>query len=754
MEERKRQIKGEISYRIRIFYMIFTVVVLVFFGVMVWLQLSGSVEAKFEKLRKEKIIKTSVTRAHRGTIYSRNNEPLATSITRVTLYLDYGSEVFDDFDKYCKSADTLSRKLAAYFGDRSAKSYYEELIRWRKKAIHIEKYTEKIEPKWYQFFKEAKVVEKKRVLKRAHITRRLFRDVDLSEWQELRQYPLFRNGFDVTYSVERHDYRVYPQGDIALRTIGRNEPEHRRQYGIEYALRDTLAGHNGVQTYQIIAPGYKTRVRSKENVEAKEGYDVVTTLDVDVQDVADNALAAQLVKENAIWGTTIVMECKTGDILAMANLKRNGEECVEEQNYAIGVPVNPGSTFKLASTMALLENGVPASTKYDSGRGTRVQVGGSKGAWVQDSHRILQNDSPVLDMRTAFAESANVYFTKAVYDAFSGDTQRFSDFVRNKLHMHEKVGLEYLGARSGVIPNLSKKHPSKYNALVNMAYGYNMDITPLNMLTLYNAVANGGKMVAPRLILRTERDGDVVEECPVKVIENNICSKPTLDTLRSFMEEVSLKGTAAAYFGEKSCLFRTGSKTGTAQVNTTINGVRYNRGDGYYLGSMVTYLPADNPRYTIFTAIFTKRQTGKSYYGAGLSGPVQKSVATYLYNRDKDYAEEVAGERCYTHKIKGGNIEDMREVASKYGRGSRTDSNKGWGKATLGENEKIKITSVDCDVTRVPNVVGMGLADALYLLERSGLVVEIRGEGAVVKQSLAAGSEVNSANRKIVIELR
>ena len=138
MEERKRQIKGEISYRIRIFYMIFTVVVLVFFGVMVWLQLSGSVEAKFEKLRKEKIIKTSVTRAHRGTIYSRNNEPLATSITRVTLYLDYGSEVFDDFDKYCKSADTLSRKLAAYFGDRSAKSYYEELIRWRKKAIHIE----------------------------------------------------------------------------------------------------------------------------------------------------------------------------------------------------------------------------------------------------------------------------------------------------------------------------------------------------------------------------------------------------------------------------------------------------------------------------------------------------------------------------------------------------------------------------------------------------------------------------------------
>ena len=734
--------------------MTFTAVVLWFLLVMVSLQLSSDVAEKFEKLRKAKIVKTAVTRAHRGTIYSRDNEPLATSITRVTLYLDYGSEIFDDFEKYRKNADTLSRKLAAYFGDRSAKSYYDELIKWRKEAIHIEKYTEKIEPKWYQFFRKPVTKEKKRVLKRVHITRRLFRDVDLSEWQMLRQFPLFRNGLDVTYSVERHDYRVYPQGDIALRTIGRNEPEHRRQYGIEYALRDTLAGHNGLQTYQIIAPGYKTRMRSKENIEAKEGYDVVTTLDVDIQDVADNALASQLIKENAIWGTTIVMECKTGDILAMANLKRNGDVCVEEQNYAIGVPVNPGSTFKLASTMALLENGVSASTKYDSGRGARIQVGGPKGAWVQDSHRILQDDSPVLDMRTAFAESANVYFTKAVYDAFSGDTQRFSDFVRNKLHIHERVGLEYLGARAGVVPDLNKKHPSKYNALVNMAYGYNMDITPLNMLTLYNAVANGGKMVAPRLILRIERNGEVVEECPVKVLEEKLCSKSTLDTLRSFMEEVSLKGTAAAYFGEKSCLFRTGSKTGTAQVNTTINGVRYNRGDGYYLGSMATYLPADNPRYTIFTAIFTKRQTGKSYYGAGLSGPVQKSVATYLYNRDKDYAEEVAGGRCYVRKIKGGNIEDMREVASRYGRGSRADKNKGWGSATLDENDKMRISSTSSERGRVPNVVGMGLADALYLLEHSGLAVEIRGEGAVVKQSLAAGSEISSTNRKIVIELR
>lgn len=754
MEKKRRTIKEKMSIRIRIIYFFFVGLVCFFFFMMIAIMCSGDVGRKFEALRKSKIIKTLTTQAHRGTIYSRNDEPLATSITRVTLYLDYGSERFDDFEKYRKSADTLSRKLAAYFGDRSARSYYEELIKYRREAIDIEKYKEKIVPKWYQLLKKERIVERERVLKRKHITRRLFRDVDLSEWQELRQFPLFRNGLDVTYSVEQHDYRVYPQGDLALRTIGRNEPELRRQYGIEYALRDTLAGHDGVQTYQIIAPGYKTRVHSKDNVEAQDGYDVVTTLDVDVQDVVDNALSAQLIKENAIWGTTIVMDCKTGDILAMANLKRNGEECVEEQNYAIGIPVNPGSTFKLASTMALLENGVPTSTCYDSGRGTRVQVGGKKGAWVQDSHRILMNDSPVLDMRTAFAESANVYFTKAVYEAFAEDTKAFSDFVREKLHMHERVGLEFLGARKGIVPNLNKKHPSKYNALVNMAYGYNMDITPMNMLTLYNAVANGGKMVAPRLILRTKRNGKVVEENPVRVIEESICSKATLDTLRSFMEQVSLTGTAAYYFGERNCMFRTGSKTGTAQVNTTINGVRYNRGDGYYYGSMATYLPADNPRYTIFTGIFTKRQTGKSYYGAGLSGPVQKSVATYLYNRDKDYAEEVAEGDFHASQVKGGNIDKMRKVASEYGDRFSTESRHGWGKGSVGEAGKLQISTLETREGCVPNVVGMGLDDALYLLEKSGLAVDIVGYGKVVKQSLSPNTAVANTNKRITITLK
>ena len=756
MEERKQQIKAGIAKRIQFFYLFFTVAAIIFFVVMCGIHFSPSVKRGFKEVRDLSIIDTVVVRASRGTIYSRDKQPLATSITRKSIHIDFGSERFDDYDRYCKDADTLSRRLASLFGDRTAREYYAELIKWRKVAESRHKRTTKTivkRAKWYEFGKEDKVEKKTVIERRAHPTRQIFRAVDIAEWNELRRYPLLRNNYGVTYSTKDHDYRVYPQGDLALRTIGRNDKERNLQYGIEYALRDTLASTPGRQIMQTIAPGYKTRTRNKANIEAQRGYDVVTTLDVDVQDIADNALRTQLLNENAVWGTVLVMECATGDILAMANLKRNGSTCIEEQNYAIGVPINPGSTFKLVSAMALLEEGKPTSLTYDSESGRRVLVGGKRGATVQDSHRILKDGSPKLDMRTAFAESANVYFTKAVFDAFEANPVKFSDYCR-KLHLHETIGLEYLGARRGVVPHLGKRHHSRYNALVNMAYGYNLDITPMHTLTMYNAVANGGRMVAPRLVLRTERDGKVVNEAPVRVIEERICSQRTLDTLRSFMEAVSSHGTAATYFGEKHCSFRSGSKTGTAQVNTTINGVKYNKDDRYYLGSMVTYLPADKPRYTILTAIFTKRQTGKAYYGATLVGPVQKTVATFLHNRDKEYAEEVAEGDFHASQIKGGNIDKIRKVGGEYAKDISTESRHGWGTTATSDEGEVRTSNVEVEAGCVPNVKGMGLNDALYLLEYCGLKVDIVGHGKVVKQSISAGTAVANTEKRITITLK
>lgn len=712
---------------------------------------NSDVAEGFEEVRTS-ILDTVVVRANRGSIYSRNKEPLATSIVRKTLLMDFGSERFDNFDKYRKDAVVLARSLSGYFGDKSAKEYYDELIKYRKAAIKQTTMTRTTKPRRWEFWKDPVVDTVVQVVERKHITRRMFRDVDLNEWYEIRQFPLLNNGLGVTYRADDIEYRVYPQGDISLRTIGRKEPH--RSYGIEYAMRDTLMGRNGKQLMQTIAPGYQIRVAHRDNIEPQDGYDVITTLDIDVQDVTDSALKEQLVAQNAIWGTTIVMECATGDILAMANLKRNGSECVEEQNYAIGIPVNPGSTFKLVSAMALLERGVPTTKMYDSELGERVKVGGDKGAWVQDSHPISRETKGWIDMRTAFAESANVYFTKAIFEEFSPKPVEYSDFCR-RLHLHETVGLEDLGARNKSLPHLDRKHQSRYNALVNMAYGYGFDITPLHTIALYNAVANNGKMIAPRLILRTERDGKVVGEAPVRVIDEKICKQTTIDTLRYLMEQVSLNGTAKEYFSEKVCSFRSGSKTGTAQVNTWINGVYYKRNDGYYYGSMVTYFPAENPRYTIMTAIFTKKQKGKSYYGATLAGPVQKRVATFLYNRDKRYAEEVSGATCYSTEIKSGNIEKIRKVTSEYSAKVTAESRRGWGICENADGgNSLCISELNIAEGCVPNVVGMGLDDALYLLECSGLVVKVVGCGKVVQQSIAPNTAIANRDKQITITLK
>lgn len=754
MNEQRYELKKDIARRIKLLHFGFIGVVATFLiYIVVGIFCDRDLARDFEKLRDNHLLATQKDLAHRGSIYSRNGDVLATSITRTAVRIDFGCDRFRKmgFEEYKKEAAGLAQTLSECLGDKSTKEYYDELIRNNKKFIN---YTTEItvrKAKRWKFWEDDKIdTIRKTTVNKGTRNLRIFRDLDANEWQIIKRAPLLNRG--ITYTTEEHDYRVYPQGNIALRTIGRLE--HHRAYGIESALRDTLAGHDGRQRMQRIAAGFKIRVKDKDNIEAQNGYDVITTLDIDVQDVADNALREQLIAQNAIWGTTIVMEVATGDILAIANLKRNGTTCVEEQNYAIGIPVNPGSTFKLVSAMALLENGVPTSKEYHSGLGKRIEVGGPKGAKVQDSHAIAKECGGVIDMRRAFSESANVYFTKAVFDTFSAKPVEFSNFCR-KLHIHETVGLEELGAKKKALHHLDKRHHSRYNALVNMAYGYGLEVTPLHTIAIYNAVANDGKMVAPRIILRTERDGKVVNEAPIRVIDEKICSQSTIDTLRSFMEEVSLTGTAAEYFGEKRCSFRTGSKTGTAQVDTEINGVRYTRGDGHYYGSMVTYLPAENPRYTIMTAIFTKKQPNKSYYGAGLAGPIQQKVATFLYNRDRTFAQEVEEAQYFATEIKGGNIEKMRKVANEYGNKFSTDSRSGWGEFRNGrEGEKMHLSQHEVADSKVPNVVGMGLNDALYLLENSGLKVNFVGCGKVVKQSLAAGVAVADTNKQIKIELQ
>lgn len=754
MEEHKRKMISQIRRRVQWLYAVFTLAAIVVFvriGCVQFFSHDTSVNA--EKLRKTIIFKDSIA-AHRGTIFDRNGKPLATSIFRQSVIFDFGSEGFDNRERFLDDADSLSKLLAAYFRDRSAKEYYNKMLAERNRCFRLVNGRDSTVRNGDGFFAHLIARMKGKPTRtirihdtvRKHSYTRLFRAVDCNEWQALKEFPILNESLGRVYTIEKTDTRIYPQNDLALRLIGRTGQQG--SYGIEAAYSQELAGQNGYEWLQCIAPRFYGRVEGADYREPTDGLDVVTTLDTDVQDVANKALQRQLADEHAIWGTCIVMECNTGDILAMVNLGRNSKgEYVENKNYALGSRMEPGSTFKLASLLALVgDRGLPLSLTYDSGHGKVVCVGETK-VKVQDSHNI----GGEIDMLTAFAQSANVYFTKAIYNAYKDNPQAYCDFLKS-LHLNAPMGLRQLGEVAPRLYEPKDKYKGWYphTTLVNMGYGYGLEVAPIHTLTLYNAVANDGRMVAPRIVKALRQGGSTVEEFPTQVLVDDICNRKTLTAVRTCLEEVALTGTAKAYFGEKATSFRVGAKTGTAKFAQ--GGIKYS--DGYYLGSMVTYFPAKRPRYTVMTAIFKKRGSGgTTVYGAGLAGPVQKQVCTFMYNRDTNWAGEESesdAEFRPTH-IKGGDIVKIRRVASRLRQSAHTTTRTGWGRTAVNDEGGIEITTLSTPKNTMPDVRGMGLSDAVFLLENRGLKVAFSGSGKVVEQVPAPNTGIRRGGRATLV---
>ncbi|MBQ9137492.1 MAG: PASTA domain-containing protein [Alistipes sp.] len=679
-----------------------------------------------------------------GRILARDGRPLASSVERFEIAFDMASHGFDRTERFTEQADSLSKLLSIYFGEKSASWYRDTMLRIHRRAVKRDSIGFEIVDKRSllgKLFNSKRNIDTVTLYKvtRHHTHTHLFRNVDANEWEQIRHYPILNESMGLVYHQTPKLTRIYPHGNLAMRTIGRTDVKH--PYGIEYAYRDSLAGKKGVVHLQYMAPNFKAKIENDtlKSIPAVNGADIYTTLDMELQDVADRALREVLREQNAEWGTTVVMEVATGDILAMVNLSRTKSGYYEGPNHAINTPMEPGSTMKLATTLLLLEKGgMSPSKEYNSGYGRKVKVGNYNE--VADSHPIGTKKDPSIDLRTAFAESANVYFLKAVIDHFKGREMEYYEGLCS-LQFHRHTSLEQFKPQ---LPFLPKPGSAKWygSTLGLLSYGYGLEITPMQTLTLYNAVANNGVMVAPRLIRRIERNKDMATDFPVKVVNPKICSDATLTHLRSFLEHVALTGTAKEYFGEDKTPFRVGAKTGTAN---TAKGTTY--ADAYHLGSMVTYLPADAPRYTLITAVYKKKGTG-SIFGAKLAGPVQKRVATYLYNREREWAERlvVSDVRQLPTDVKGGNIEHIGNIASHFGLVTSYTSPTGWGTATTGISS-ITIKSTTADRRLVPDVRGMGLSDALYLLESRGMKVTFSGSGKVVQQSIEAGKSFKQGDK-------
>ena len=740
MKEEKSRIKSDILLRVRLLYLLFILAGLLIIIHLIWVQLFSSEVAYNADRLAGRIFTEEIIPAQRGSILTRNGDPLATSIFRYQVEFDFGSPGLDSIRTFHEQSDSLSKLLAAYFRDKPASEYRKMFRSEHNKRYRVIFRKDTLVARSEGWF--ARLID--RILDRELVPKKLYdtirdhtpvpifpREIDYTEWQTLRKYPLLNWNMGMVYNLVETDERVYPQGELGRRTIGLTG--NRGNYGIEAVYRDELAGRDGKTTRQRIARGFYGRVVDGDNQDPVDGMDVVTTLDLDVQDVADKYLREQMIAQNAIWGTTIVMEVKTGEIIAMVNLGRTPSgNYAERENYAIGRSTEPGSTFKLASMLLLLEDAnMPLSQTYDTGNGRVVMVGGIR---VQDSHAGFHD----MDFRTAVAQSSNVYFAKAIWERYANDKERYSDFMKH-LHLDKTVGLEAFGEKEPLFQDW-KEVPDPNSMLIRRSFGYRIKLAPIQVITFYNAIANNGKMISPLLVKEFRRGDDVLQRFRSQTLVDQICSPGTLQQVQSLLESVGTEGTGAGFFRDTT-LYRVAAKTGTAQYADDKIGYR----DGYYVGSMAAYFPADNPRYTVLTTIHTKRQAGKAYYGGPLSGPVVKKLITYLYNREHDWKiESVSGDRTYyPDRIKGGNITQTRKVAGQLSPRVSSDERTGWGTVRIDSLSHVSITAEPQQAGIMPDVVGMGLKDALFLLESQGLKVSFSGKGTVRSQSIAPGAHIS-----------
>ena len=714
--------------RVKLLYVVFFFLGICIFGRIIWLQYGP----EGPKLR-EKAEKTNFTLARvdaaRGEIMAADGQLLATSVQKYYLGIDFRAAGLTK-DIFDAGADGLAERMAQKFGDRS-KAQYKSLLQsgWNNR-------------------------EKTRYRR---ITPRL---ITYNELQELYTFPLLclppnQGGRSIEVVTER----VRPYGKLAERTIGRTvevrdtiiKPHRdstkrqktyvlteRGQSGIEFSFNDQLKGQSGWQMKQKIADNFYIPVAGSElNVEPVNGRDVTTTLNMDFQDVASSMLESQLVKYNALWGTVVLMEVATGEIKAMANLTNHGGNCIEDYNYALGGVAEPGSTFKLASLLALLDDGMNLDDKVAVGNGVMELPGGKS---IKDDHAP---DAPSITLKRVFETSSNVGFARAVEKRFK-EKEREKDYVDYivNLGLDRPLGT---GMAGEAVPIFHKPTPEQRqagrwhrNSIAYMSHGYGFEISPLHTLTLYNAVANNGRMVRPMLIRELSEYGSAVRRYQTEVINPSIAPARTIKAVRESLQGVVDEGTATVL---KNPYYSVAAKTGTAQQGT------YGGGAGQrYMATMVGYFPADNPKYSIIVAIGTRVGNGVyNFYGSTLAGPVFKAVADRVYVTHYEWQEPVDRTNprvAQPPSVKDGPGRAVRKVSGELNIRLADDARRNDWVGTRTDSAAVAVTAVSTAGGTVPKVTGMGLKDALYAIESRGLKADFSGKGKVVAQSPAAGETV------------
>jgi cell division protein FtsI (penicillin-binding protein 3) len=668
-----------------------------------WKAMASKLSTKYENVE-----------ATRGNIYSVDGSLLATSVPEYELHMDmFAGGIADDKIFYSK-VDSLASKLSALYPERSERDYSRMLRDARKDSSR------------YQLIR---------------------RKVTFQELKEIRRFPIFKLGkYKGGLIVLAQNKRILPFRSLAARTIGYKNENVKNAVGLEGAYAGYINGENGKRLMQRIAGGVYVPVNDDEDeVTAKDGADIISTINVNFQDVAQKALKKQLDSTQADFGTVVLMEVATGEIRAIANFTRTKEGDYQEKfNYAIGAEAEPGSTFKLASYMTLLDqHKIDTSTKVDIQHGQYDMINPRNGK-VFLKIKDAEDGGSIISAKRAFEESSNVAAVKFVYSHYKDNPREFTDALY-RYHLNERSGLQIPGEGQPLIKNPSSKSWNKLQSVAQMAYGYELKLSPLQMLTFYNSVANNGKMISPIFVREIRSMGNTVEHFQAKVINPKVCSDEALAKVKGLLEGVVLEGTGKLVIKNK--LYSVAGKTGTAQIANGSSG--YGEKNAHQ-ASFCGYFPADHPKYSMIVVI-SNPKVG-SHLAAHVAGPVFRKIADRVYASDLDINHSaplhLVGNTTMP-KVKQGNLAALKQVYTKLGlkllyaaANTGIDTSSG---IPFEENKNKPGT--------VPAVTGMGLSDALYLLGNAGYKVGVKGSGVVTAQSVTGGSTIPKGS-KITIELQ
>ena len=639
---------------------------------------------------------------NRGNIISSDGQLMASSLPEYKIYMDFKAGGDEKDSLLMLYLDSICDGLHQLFPDKSKAEFKSHILKGRKKGSRN-----------YLLYPKR---------------------ISYIQYKEAKRLPVFNlSKYKGGFHEQSFNRRKKPFGSLAMRTLGDmySDVTLGAKNGLELQYDSILKGKEGVSHRQKVMNKYLNIV----DIPPVDGCDIITTIDVGMQDIAEKALLDQLKEINGNVGVAILMEVKTGEVKAIVNMTKGNDGIYREvKNNAVSDMMEPGSTFKTASIMVALEDGyITPDQEVDTKNGVYMMHGRP-----MKDHNWHRGGYGVIDVTKVLMVSSNIGVSRVIDENYHNQPEKYVEGLY-KLGIATPLNLDIPGAAKK--PYIRK--PTKENwyktALPWMSIGYETQVPPMNTLAFYNAIANNGVMVKPKFVKSIMKDGQVIEEIPTEVLNPAIASPKTIEQIQVILEKVVSQGLGKPA-GSKQ--FHVSGKTGTAQVSKGSGG--YKSGTMQYLVSFCGYFPSEAPKYSCIVAI---QKSGLPASGGLMAGSVFSEIAERVYAKHlaQDLQEAKDSTSVLTPDVKHGNLANARYILDEIditttGVDKHDESKPLWGDVTHHPNQNIALTPKEIGEKKVPRVIGMGAKDAVYLLESLGLRVHLSGMGKVRNQSIPAGN--------------